>query len=134
MKSLSVDSSWRALIGGAFYPSGHTMVMYVDEEKARSSADHLFANGFTGDDVYLVPPKDVFSQIAPTVENADAPLPSAGTDGATVREFVKLAREGQYGLLIATPNEESGERLKKALDETGFTIARRYYSLAIEDL
>lgn len=134
MKTLNVDSSMRALIGGAFYPSGHTMVMYATEQQARGSAEKLFANGFTGDDVYFVPPADVLAQIGPTVQHTDEPLPSAGTDGATAREFIERAGQGQYGLLVATPGDAAAARLKTVLDEAGYEIARRYYSLAIEDL
>ncbi|QNP49143.1 hypothetical protein [Diaphorobacter aerolatus] len=133
MKPLVVDSSLRALIGGAFYPSGHTMVMYANEAQARDSADKLLADGFTGDDIYFAPPADIISQIAPTVENGDEPLPSAGTDGVTAREFVKLAREGQYGLLIVTKDDEAAERIKRVIAASGYTIARRYHALVIED-
>jgi hypothetical protein len=36
----------------------------------------------------------VLAEISPTVSDADNPLPSAGTEGATVRAYTKLAREG----------------------------------------
>lgn len=39
-------------------------------------------------------PAAIFSQITPTVENADDPLPSAGTEGAPVHAYTKLAKEG----------------------------------------
>ncbi len=134
MKPLIVDSDMRALIGGAFYPTGHTMVMFADEQRARSAVEQLLANGFTGDDIYFASPTEVIAQIAPTVEHGDEPLPSAGTDGATAREFLQLARQGQYALLVVTAKDDAAQRLKEVLASSGFSIARRYYSLAIEDL
>ena len=134
MKSLTVDSSMRALIGGAFYPKGHTMVMYPSEDLAKDSAQLLLANGFTDDDIYSVPAADVIAQIAPTVDADNDSLPSIGSDGNEAREFVKLAREGQSGLLIATPDDVAGERLLKVLKQSHYSVASRYFTLVIEDL
>ena len=93
MMPLKLDGHMRALIGGAFYPTNHTMVMFASEELARDAAQRLRAAGFAGD-MYWAPPDVVLAEIEPTVRNADQPLPSAGTDAATAREFLELAEQG----------------------------------------
>jgi hypothetical protein len=68
------------------------------------------------------------------VKDADSPLPSAGTDAATVRAYSKLAREGNTALLVATPDREAAERLMAEVRNVPFSIAQRYRTLVIEDL
>lgn len=133
MNTLSVDASMRAMIGGAFYPTGHTMVMFASEHAAREAARQLAASGHGGE-VYLAPPSVVLTEIAPTVHDADQPLPSIGTDAATAREFIQLAHDGQTGLLVQTRNAAQLETLQALLQHTPYTLARRYGQLVIEDL
>lgn len=135
MKHFTLAGSMIAPIGGAFYPTGHSMVMFPDAQDANRVGHRLIeACSFAGDEVYLIPPETILSQIAPTVRDADQPLPSAGTDGATVRAYTKLAREGHTGLLVKTRNEEAAERLMKEVRQVPYSIAQRYRTLVIEDL
>lgn len=134
MKTLIVDSNMRALIGGSFYPKGYSMVMYATESQARASAQSLFEHGFTGDDLYFIPPADMLAQVGSTIVEADEPLPSVGTEAHTALEFVKLAREGGSGLLISTPDDDAANRMMSAIQGSRYSIARRYYALVIEDL
>ncbi|RYF64925.1 MAG: hypothetical protein EOO22_23560, partial [Comamonadaceae bacterium] len=83
---------------------------------------------------YLIPPEVVLSQITPTVADADDPLPSAGTEGATVRAYTKLAREGHTALLVKTGDEEVAERMMEVVRTVPYAIAQRYRMLVIEDL
>ncbi len=134
MKHLTLESSMIATLGGAFYPTGHSMVMFPNAEDANRVGHRLIEDGFSGDEVYLIPPQTVLSQITPTVGDADEPLPSAGTDAATVRAYTKLAREGHTALLVKTKNEAAAERLMQAVREVPYSIAQRYRTLVIEDL
>ncbi|RZL68199.1 MAG: hypothetical protein EOP77_02150 [Variovorax sp.] len=134
MKPFSIDSSMLATFGGAFYPTGHSMVMFPSAEDANKVGNQLIAEGFSGDDVYLIPPAAILSQITPTVAEADDPLPSAGTEGATVRAYTKLAREGHVGLLIRTEDEEAAERMMVVARQVPYSMAQRYRALVIEDL
>jgi len=135
MKHFTLDSHMTAAIGGAFYPTGHSMVMFPSAEDANRVGHALIdGSGFAGDEVYLIPPQTVLSQIAPTVEDADAPLPSAGTDGATVRAYTKLAREGHTALLVKTKDEAAAARMMEAVRQVPYSIAQRYRTLVIEDL
>jgi hypothetical protein len=134
MKHFTLESDMTAAIGGAFYPTGHSMVMFPDAGDASRIGHQLIDSGVSGDDIYLIPPATVLKEITPTVNDADSPLPSAGTDGATVRAYTKLAREGHTGLLVRTRNEEAAEQLMQAVRTVPYSIAQRYRRLVIEDL
>ena len=134
MKHFNLDPHMTAAVGGAFYPSGHSMVMFPDAADANRVGHQLLENGFSGDEIYLIPPHVIIEQITPTVRDTDNPLPSAGTDAATVRAYTKLAREGHTALLVRTRNEEAASRLMVLVRTVPYSIAQRYRTLVIEDL
>ena len=88
----------------------------------------------SGDEIYLVTPEDILEQITPTTKGSDYPLPSAGTEAATVRTYTRLAQEGHAGLLIKTRDEAVAEKVMAVVRQTPFSIAERYRRLVIEDL
>ncbi|WP_238136959.1 hypothetical protein [Variovorax sp. JS1663] len=122
-----------ATIGGAFYPDGYSMVMFPDEASAIAVADDLNSQN-PEVEIFHLPPASILSQITPTVSDADNPLPSAGTEGATVRAYTKLAREGHHGLLVETPDEKAADWLMQAVRKVPYSMAQRYRMLVIEDL
>ncbi|RYF55361.1 MAG: hypothetical protein EOO27_21280 [Comamonadaceae bacterium] len=134
MKRFAIDSDMLAAIGGAFYPSGHSMVLFPSADDAEKVGRQLIENGVSGDDVYFIPAETILSQITPTVEEADNPLPSAGTDAATVRAYTKLAREGHAALLVKTEDSDAAEQLMAAVRQVPYSMAQRYRTLVIEDL
>lgn len=134
MKHFTLAPHMTAAVGGAFYPSGHSFVMFPHAADASRIGHQLIDEGFSGDEVYLIPPHVVLEQITPTVRDTDNPLPSAGTDGATVRAYTKLAREGHTALLVRTKDEASAQRLMMLVREVPYSIAQRYRALVIEDL
>ncbi|GAB2474135.1 MAG: hypothetical protein ACN6O3_05940 [Comamonas sp.] len=134
MQTLTVTSHMRARIGGAFYPTGFSMVMYPTEDAAHGAADRLVDAGFSAADIFWVPPSVVLTEIAPTVTASEGLFPSMGSDGPTIREFARLARDGHFGLLVRTGEVEDRNRLSGAIRGTPYAIAQRYASLVIEDL
>lgn len=134
MKNFALDPSMTAAIGGTFYPTGYSMVMFPSADDARHVGQALAEKGFGNDAVYLIPPEVVLAQITPTTSDADNPLPSAGTEGATVRAYTKLAREGHSALLVQTKDEAAAERMMEVVRTVPFSIAQRYRLLVIEDL
>ncbi|RZL92482.1 MAG: hypothetical protein EOP76_11455 [Variovorax sp.] len=134
MKPFTLDSNMLATIGGAFYPSGYSMVMFPDADNAKQVGKQLVDSDVSADEVYFLTPEIILSQITPTVSDADDPLPSAGTEGATVRAYTKLAREGQSGLLVKTPDAEVAERMMAVVRTVPYSMAQRYRALVIEDL
>ncbi|VWX63739.1 conserved hypothetical protein [Burkholderiales bacterium 8X] len=133
MKHFTLDSSMIATIGGAFYPTGYSMVMFPDKGDAEQVARDLEDGGLAADDVMLIPPETLLSTITPTVSDADNPMPSAGTDASTVRAFTKLAREGHTALLVKT-DDDGATKLVDRIKRTKYSIAQRYRMLVIEDL
>ena len=134
MNQFHLESSMLATFGGAFYPTGYSMVMFPDPKDAARVGQQLIDAGFDTQDVMLVPAAIILSQITPTVSAADDPLPSAGTEGATVRALTELANNGHAGLLVKTEDEDVAERLMKVAREVPYSMAQRYRALVIEDL
>lgn len=134
MKRFTLDPSMRATIGGAFYPTGYSVVMFASAEDAERVGRRLVEQGVSADDIFLLPPRTVLAEITPTVADADNPLPSAGTEGATVRAYTKLAREGHTALLVRTEEQDDAERMMEVVRTVPYSIAQRYRMLVIEDL
>ena len=134
MKPFSLDSSMTASISGAFYPTGYSMIMFPDEKDAKAIGEHLSIGSSGSSEVYFIPAGTILSQISPTMQSGDDPLPSVGTDGATVRAYTKLAREGHSALLVKTENADSAEQLMQVVRTVTYSMAQRYRTLVIEDL
>ena len=134
MKPFSLDSSMTASISGAFYPTGYSMIMFPDEKDAKAIGEHLSTGSSGSSEVYFIPAGTILSQISPTMQSGDDPLPSVGTDGATVRAYTKLAREGHSALLVKTENADSAEQLMQVVRTVTYSMAQRYRTLVIEDL
>lgn len=134
MQTLTVTSKMRAFVGGAFYPTGFSLIMYPSEdetlEMARRLTDHLFRI----EDIFLVPPSVVLHEIAPTVDASNNPLPSMGSDGSIARGLVELAEQGHVGLLVRTSNDQAINALRGVIANSNYSFAKAYHTLAIEDL
>ena len=133
LMSFSLDPSMTSALGGAFYPTGYSLVMFPDEATAVSVGEEL-SSQLEDSEIFLLTPAAILSQITPTVSDADDPLPSAGTEGATVRAYTKMAKEGHHGLLVKTPDAETAQRMMEAVRRAPYSIAQRYRALVIEDL
>ncbi|MGE8202749.1 MAG: hypothetical protein ACN6RL_18005, partial [Variovorax sp.] len=126
MKHFTLEPGMRSSIGGAFYPTGYSMVMFPSAEDADRIGHRLIEKGMSGDEVYLLPAQTVLAEIAPTAKTSDNPLPSAGTDAATVRAYTELARDGHTGLLVRTRDGAAAERLMELVRTVPYSIAQRY--------
>lgn len=133
LTNFSLDPSMLATLGGAFYPTGYSMVMFPDQATAVAVGNEL-STTLEDSEVLLLTPAIILSQITPTVADADNPLPSAGTEGATVRAYTKLAKEGHHGLLVRTPDEHVAEQMMEVVRRGPYSMAQRYRLLVIEDL
>ncbi|VTU23858.1 hypothetical protein H6CHR_02076 [Variovorax sp. PBL-H6] len=133
LMSFSLDPSMIATLGGTFYPSGYSVVMFPDEATAVSVGEEL-STKLEDSEVFLLTPAAILSQITPTASGADDPLPSPGTEGATVRAYTKLAKEGHHGLLVKTPDAETAQAMMDVVRRGPYAMAQRYRALVIEDL
>lgn len=135
MKKFTLDSHMTSLIGGGFYPTGHSMIMFPSVEVANRIGHQLIEDGvINGDEIYLVTPQDILEQITPLTKGTDYPLPSAGTEAATARTYTRLAQEGHAGLLVKTRDESVTEKVMEVVRQAPYSIAERYRRLVIEDL
>lgn len=133
MKPFALDSDMTTL-SGVFYPTGHVMLMVEGEDAARAAAQKVQQAGFSEDQMSLLSPQVIQDEIARTVGSADMPLPSAGTEADTVRQYVALASKGHWGLLVNAPKGNDSDRLMQALEGTPIAYAQKYRQLVIEDL
>lgn len=120
-------------MGGAFYPKGYVFIMFPDEEKAAQVAREI--DGNPGNEVVmLLSPATVLREIGKVDGESKIPLPSVGTEGATVNNYVSLARKGHHALMAKVASDEDAKRITDAARNAQFSYGQRYHLLAIEDL
>lgn len=133
MKEFVLDDSM-VTMGGVFYPTGYAVVMFPDDSDCRATGDALIAAGFAEDDVRHLSPATVIREVSRTEDGINTPLPSVGTEGATVRTFDSLARQGHHGLVVSADSAEDTERMMEVVRRVPFSMAQKYRMLVIEDL
>jgi hypothetical protein len=121
-------------MSGVFYPTGYAVVMFPSEEDCRATAAALEQAGFSGDDVQHLSPATVFKEVSRTDKGNEEPMPSVGTESATVRTFAALARQGHHGLIVSANSAEDAERVMEIVRRVPFSLAQKYRTLVIEDL
>lgn len=121
-------------MSGVFYPTGYAVVMFPSAEDCRATADALSEAGFSSDAVQHLSPATVFKEVSRTDDGTDTPLPSVGTEGATVRTFATLASQGHHGLIVSADSAEDTERMMAVVRRVPFSMAQKYRTLVIEDL
>lgn len=120
-------------MGGAFYPKGHVFIMFENQADAEQVAREI--DGHPGNDsVMLLSPATVLREIGKVDGESKVPLPSVGTEGATVNNYVDLARKGHHALMVKIASDEDAKRVTDAARKASFSYGQRYHLLAIEDL
>lgn len=132
MQAFRLERGMQTLTG-VFYPTGWIVLMFAGEAQAREAGQRLAECGFTDDEVLLVTPEDFRRDIVGATGD-DAVLPSAGTEGDTVRRFSELAAQGHYGLMVRAPSGEDSDRVMEALQGLPIVYGQKYRTLVIEDL
>ena len=133
MQAFSMTSKMTT-IQGVFYPTGYAFVMFPDAESAEKAASELEATGFDSHDVMLLTPEQILTDIGRVEGDSTVPLPSVGTEGATVRKYIDLARDGHHALMVRAPSDKDTERLMSVVQNFPFSYGQKYHMLAIEDL
>ena len=119
---------------GVFYPTGYMFIMFPSEKDARDAERLLEENGCSGESISLLTPQDIHEKVARTVGNADIPLPSAGTEADTVRQYAELASQGHHALMIHAPSAKESDHIMKVLKDAKISYGQKYRHLVIEDL
>ena len=133
MKDFELTSDMQTL-GGVFYPKGYAFIMFLNGLDAEQVARELENMDGDNDAVMHLTPATVLRQIGKIDDESDVELPSVGTEGATVRKYVDLARKGHHALMIPIASDEHAQRLMTAVRKVPFSYAQRYHLLAMEDL
>ena len=125
-------------LGGVFYPKGYAFIMFPTAQDAELVAGEIEGQLSNHKDnaanVMHLSPAAVLRDVGKVEGDSDVALPSVGTEGATVRKYVDLARRGHYALMVRISSDEESERVMVAARKAGFSYAQRYHLLAIEDL
>ncbi|MBG9387208.1 RNA-binding protein [Caenimonas aquaedulcis] len=119
---------------GVFYPTGYMFLMFPTEQDARDAERLLEENGYTDEAISLLTPEMIQEHIARTVGSADIPMPSAGTEADTVRQFSEYASQGHHALMIHAPKASESERVMDVLKDANISYGQKYRQLVIEDL
>ena len=133
MKPFSIEPDMLTL-GGVFYPTGYMFLMFPTEQDARKAVKALEDNGYRGESISLLTPRDIQEKVVRTVGSADIPLPSAGTEADTVRRFAELASQGHHALMVHAPSHDESERVMELLRGAPISYGQKYRQLVIQDL
>jgi hypothetical protein len=121
-------------MGGVFYPTGYVVVMVPTPQDAQRLEQALNAGGFQDEEPMLLDPDTILQVLGHTVRNDTNPLPSVGTEGATIHEYERLAREGHHAVMIHAPDKKDSDKVMEAAHTVPFSFAQKYRLLVIEDL
>ena len=132
MRPFHLEPSMKTL-RGVFYPTGWMVLMFPGEQEARQAGKVLEDNGVAESDVLLITPEDFRREIFGAAGD-DNMLPSAGTEGDTVRKFAEYAQQGHHGLMVHAPKHDDSERLLQLLSGSGMSYGQKYRTLVIEDV
>ena len=132
MQNFELTSSMLTM-GGGFYPTGYVFAMFPSMDDARKVVSRLPTEKHEKPTL-LLPPETVLNKLGHTLDAADSPLPSVGTEGATVRHYAELASEGHCALMVYAPTAKDTEAVMEVVRSVPFSCATKYRHLVIEDL
>lgn len=107
--------------------------MFPNAMMAEQAALEIAKTPF-GDSVMFLNAATVLRDIGKVEGDSDVVLPSVGTEGATVRKYVQLARKGHCAIMALVDSGEDAELVMQAARAAGFSYGQRYQLLAIQDL
>lgn len=121
-------------MSGTFYPKGYAFVMFPSAAQAERAALELGSTSSLGDSAMLLNAAVVLKEVGKVDGDSDVALPSVGTEGATVRKYIDLARKGHCALMVKVSSDEDTEQVMQAARGASFSYGQRYHFLAMEDL
>jgi len=132
MKPFHLESGMKTM-GGVFYPTGYVVLMYPTEQDARAACKLLGDNGIAEEEVTLITPEDFRRELGEATGD-DAILPSAGSEGDTLRRFLELAGQGHHGMMVHAPTADDSDRIMDLLKGSPISYGQKYRKLVIQDL
>jgi hypothetical protein len=132
MRHFQLESDMKTM-RGVFYPTGYMLLMLPGEQQVLEAGRKLADAGIADEGTMHVTPEDFRREILGAAGDDDL-LPSAGTEGDTVRRFAEFARRGHHGLLVHAPSREDSDRVMAALQGCEISYGQKYRKLVIEDI
>jgi hypothetical protein len=132
MQNFELTSSMLTM-GGAFYPKGYVFAMFARQEDAQQVVA-LLAHHHPEKPTLLLSPQSVLDNLPHTIAAADTPLPSVGVEAASVREYVDMAHQGHWALMVYASKAKESDAVMDAIRSVPFSCAKKYRTLVIEDL
>ena len=132
MRAFHLDSAMTTM-RGTFYPTGWMVLMFPSEQQARDAGKLLAGEGFAEEALMLLTPADVRQHLL-GAKGDEHILPSAGSEGDTVRKFAEMAAQGHHGLMVKVPHQEDADRVTTLLKDAPISYGQRYRKLVIEDV
>lgn len=121
-------------MSGTFYPTGYAFIMFPNAADAERVAFEIDKTPETRGSLMFLNAATVLRDIGKVAGDSDIALPSVGTEGATVRKYVDLARKGHCALMIKVNSDKETECIMQSARIAPFSYGQRYHLLAIEDL
>ena len=121
-------------MGGTFYPKGYAFIMFPETALAERAASEISEISGLGNSLLFLDAATVLRDIGQVDGDSDIALPSVGTEGATVRKYVDLARKGHCALMVKVHSDEETEHIMQSARKADFSYGQRYHLLAMEDL
>lgn len=132
MRPFQLSSDMKTM-RGVFYPTGWMVLLFPGEQQARDAARQLAGAGVAEDRMMVVTPADFRRELAGN-EGDDGILPSAGTEGDTVRKMGELVAQGHHGLFVHAPHQADSDRVMEVLRGAPMSFGQKYRALVIEDV
>ena len=121
-------------MGGTFYPTGYAFIMFPNATQAERAAVEIGNTAALAEPVMFLNAASVLRDVGKVEGDSDVVLPSVGTEGATVRKYVDLARKGHCALMVKVDSDDEAERVMQSARSAAFSYGQRYHLLAMEDL
>jgi hypothetical protein len=121
-------------MSGTFYPRGYALIMFPNATQAESAGLDIAKATPLGESLTFLSSASVLRDIGKVEGDSEIDLPSVGTEGATVRKYVDLARKGHCALMVKVDSDEETERVMQSARKANFSYGQRYHLLAMQDL
>lgn len=133
MKNFELTSNMLTMTG-IFYPRGYAFIMFPSATDAQLVAQEIASQQDVGKHVMFLSASAVLKDVGKVEGESDIALPSVGTEAATVRRYVDLARQGHCALMVKVDSDKETECVMQAARRVSFSYGQRYHLLAMEDL
>ena len=121
-------------LSGAFYPNGYIFIMFADTAHAEKVARDVDMLSGPETASMLLSAQSVLRDIGRIDGASDVPLPSVGTEGATVHKFIDLARRGHSAVMVKVASDEHAQQVIASARKVPIAYGQRYHLLAMEDI